>query len=142
MCLDGHAAQSLVGGCGAPWTQRLERVAVGAAARHGGRAVRACLPDRLQRSTAPGAGLLEARRADGADHEARLDHGAADGAFERPQAQPLLDRADLELTLTNVLEVLRRTQEEVDDRAEKRDGEPDQRRQADQPVRPIAGARP
>ena len=47
--------------------------------------------------------------------------GAADRAVQVAAAEPLLHRADLELALAHVLEVLGRAEEHVDHRAEERD---------------------
>ena len=65
------------------------------------RAVRAGLPDRLERRAALRARLLEPRRADGTDEERGVDVPAADGAAEVALGEPLLDRADLELALAD-----------------------------------------
>src|SRR5581483_9956323 len=110
-------------------------VAEEAARGHGGGAVGTRLPDRLHRGPAPRARLLQPRRADRADDVRRLDGGPADGALERAQLQPLLDRADLQLALAHVLEVLRRTDEEVHDRAEEGDEQPHRGRERDEPGR-------
>src|SRR5687767_14340147 len=83
-------------------------------------AVRADLPERLERLLAVRARLLELRRADRADEERLVDLVAADGAVEVAQRKALLHRLDLELAFSDVLEVLRRPEEHVDDRPEKR----------------------
>src|SRR4029077_17717904 len=85
---------------------RLARPAPGVAARHGRGAVRARLPDRLERRAAPAARLLQPCGADRAHDVRRLHRRAADGALERPHPQALLDRANLELALAYVLEIL------------------------------------
>src|SRR5207249_3779622 len=59
-------------------------------------AVRTHLPERLQRSLAIGAGLLELRRADRADEELVRHLGATDGTVEVAARQTLLHRLDLE----------------------------------------------
>ena len=87
--------------------------------------------------------LLQLRRADRADEELGLDRGAADRAVRVVAAEPLLHRPDLELALADVLQVLGRPEEEVDERPEERRDE----RRAASPSRPAtdrrsAGARP
>ena len=64
--------------------------------------------------------LLELRRADRADQELGLDRRAAHRAVRLAPGRALLHRANLELALADVLEVLRRTEEEVDQRPEER----------------------
>src|SRR3954453_15029148 len=81
-------------------------------------AVRADLPDRLERRLAAHARLLQLRRAHRADEEAGIDTGSADGAVEVLLSQPFLHLPDLELALANVVEVLGRAKEHVDDRAD------------------------
>src|SRR5215470_7822066 len=91
-------------------------------------AIRADLPDRLERRATAHAGLLELRRADGTDEVARVDlcvtHGTAD-----VRRHAVLDRLDLELALAHVLEVLGRAEQHVDERADKRDDQRDERRE-------------
>src|SRR4051794_22838340 len=77
-------------------------------------AVRAHLPERLERLRARHARLPELGRADGADEEVLVDLGAADGAVEIPAAEALLHRLDLELALTDVFQILGRPEEHVD----------------------------
>ena len=118
----------------------------------GRRAVGADLPERLERGVALDARLLQPGRADRADEEGRLDRGAADGAVQVALRQPLLHRPDLELALAHVLDVLRRAEEEVDDRADERRHEPEHRRHRDEPrildpparvlVDPVGGREP
>src|SRR4249920_2138456 len=79
-------------------------------------AIRADLPERLERLLAVHAGLLELGRADRADEVRRVDLGPADGAVEVAEREPLLHRLDLELALADVLEILRGPEEHVDDR--------------------------
>src|SRR5712691_4171866 len=86
----------------------------------GGLAVRTHLPERLERRLAVDAGLLQLRRADGTDQEFVGDLRATDRAVEVAAREPLLHRLDLELALTHVLEVLRRAEQHVDERAEVR----------------------
>src|SRR5581483_9859211 len=69
-------------------------------------AVRAHLPERLERCPAVHARLPELRRADRTDEEARVDVRATDRAHEPGPRQPVLHRLDLELALADVLEVL------------------------------------
>src|SRR5689334_14393632 len=83
-------------------------------------AVRADLPRGLERPPAGGARLAEPRRAHGADEELLLDLGATDGAAQVARAEPLLHCLDLEFALAHVLEVLRRTEEHVDQRPNER----------------------
>src|SRR5581483_8979984 len=103
-------------------------------------AVRADLPQRLERRLAGHACLLQPRRADGADEERRLDGGAADRALALSGRQPLLDRADLEIPFPHLVEILGRAEEHVDQRADERQRERDQRRERDQP--PVGDAPP
>src|SRR6266508_5335551 len=115
-------------------------------------AVRAHLPERLERRFAVGAGLLQLRRADGADEKLVRDLGAADRAVEIAAGQPLLHRLDLELPLAHVLEVLGRAEEHVHERADvgndqsDRDGGRDQHRVLDSAlgvfVDPVADREP
>ncbi len=97
-------------------------------------AVRAHLPERLERRLAARARLLQLRRADRADEELGLDRArGTPGSATRRLPELLLHRADLELALADVLEVLRRPEEEVDERADERRHEAEQRRHRDQP---------
>src|SRR5438552_981542 len=77
-------------------------------------AVRADLPERLERRLAVGAGLFQLRRAHRTDEEIRGHLGAADWAVEVAAREALLHRLDLELPLADVLEILRRAEEHVD----------------------------
>src|SRR5207248_9827484 len=79
-----------------------------------GFAVRADLPQRLERPVAVGARLAQLRRTHRAHEEVLLHLGAADGAMEIAVPEALLDRLDLELALADVLEVLGRAEEHVD----------------------------
>src|SRR5574340_257537 len=101
--------------------------------RHGRRAERADLPERVERLPARVARLLEARRAHGADEVGGIDLRAAHWAAVVELAETLLHRLDLELALVDVLQVLGGPKEEVDDGAEERRDEPEQRRQPDEP---------
>src|SRR6266702_1728351 len=83
----------------------------------GGRAVRAGLPERLERRLAGRAGLLELRRADRADEEGGLYCGPADRTMRLRPVEASLERAQLDLPCPNVLEGLRRPEEEVRERA-------------------------
>src|SRR3954452_15701335 len=73
-------------------------------------AVRADLPERLERLAAAHARRLQPRRADRADEVAALDVGAADRALQVPARDPFLHRADLEPPPTPVLQVPPRAQ--------------------------------
>src|SRR5262249_26519231 len=64
--------------------------------------------------------------------EIGLDLASAHLAANLGAAEPALDRLDLEVALTDVLEVLGRPEEHVDERAEERWKCPDQRREGDQ----------
>ena len=97
------------------------------------RAVRADLPERLDRLPARRAGVPQPRRADRAREVRRLDLRAADRAALVDLREPLLHRLDLELALARVLEVLGRPEEHVDDRPEERREQADERREADEP---------
>src|ERR1043166_1171207 len=83
-----------------------------------GLAVGAHLPERLERRLARRASLLQARRADRADEEARVDLGPADGAALVADREPVLHGADLELSLADVLEVLGRPEQHVEERTD------------------------
>src|SRR2546430_15304322 len=96
-------------------------------------AVRADLPEGLERRLAVGAGLLQLRRADRTDEELRRDLRPADRAVQVTAREPLLHRLDLELALAHVLEVLRRPEEHVDQRPDEGRHEPEQRRHRDEP---------
>ena len=68
---------------------------------------------------------------------------AADLALHLVRAEPALDRPDLELALADVLEVLRRAEEHVDQRAEERRDRADERRERDEErLARSAAARP
>src|SRR6476659_3972236 len=95
-------------------------------------AVRAHLPERLERRLAVHARLLELRRADRTHKELVRDLGPADRAIEIAACQPLLHRFDLELSFAHVLEVLRRTEEHVHERADVGNDQPDRDRGRDQ----------
>src|SRR5206468_959829 len=112
----------------APPRRQLERLG----RLHGRLAVRAHLPRGLERRLADVARLTQARGANGAHEERRLDLGAANRA--PPLAEPLLDRPDLEPALADVLEVLRRAEEHVDEDAEERREEPEPRRRDHEPA--------
>src|SRR5207253_10164942 len=96
-------------------------------------AVRANLPERLERRLAVAAGLPQPSRADGADQEGRVDVGPADGALHVPPREALLHRLDLEPALANVFEVLGRPEEHVDQRPDERRYEPEHGRHPDEP---------
>src|SRR3954451_12154898 len=74
-------------------------------------AVRAYLPERLERLLAVAARRPQPGGADRADQERLVDLGAADRAVHVPAGEALLHRLDLELALTHVLEVLGRPEE-------------------------------
>src|SRR5438094_3234633 len=95
-------------------------------------AVRADLPERLERRLAIAARLAQASRAHGAHEKGGIDLCAADRAVQLTPREALLHRLDLELALAHVLEVLGRTEEHVDDRADERH-EAEQRRHPDEP---------
>src|SRR2546423_1732987 len=95
-------------------------------------AVRADLPDRVERRPAAHARLLELRGAHGTDEIAGVDLGVADGAAVVGRREAILDRLDLELALAHVLEVFGRPEEHVDERPEVRDHQRDEHRQADE----------
>src|SRR5262245_8614869 len=101
------------------------------------RAVRAHLPETLERLPARRARRTEPRGADRADEVRRLDPGATDRAALVELCEPLLHRLDLELALARILEILGRPEEHVDDRAEEGREEPGQRRDPDD-TRPRA----
>src|SRR6266568_1104841 len=115
-------------------------------------AVRAHLPERLERCLAVDACLLQLRRADRTDEEFVRDLRPADRTVEVAPREPLLHRLDLELPLPHVLEILRRPEEHVDQRADvgndetDRDGGCDQDRIFDPPlgvlVDPVADGEP
>ena len=73
----------------------------------------------------------------------RVDLGAADRAVQVALREAILHRLDLELALAHVLEVLRRPEEHVDERAEERHddadehGHPDDPRILDPPLRVL-----
>ena len=106
---------------------------VTAAGGTGRGAVRAHLPDLLERRAARAARLLEARRADGADEEGCVHLAAADRAMQVALGQPVLEGAVLELAVAALLDRVRRPQEEVDDRADERRHEAEQGRHSDEP---------
>src|SRR5207247_8970546 len=81
-------------------------------------AVRADLPERLERRLAVDARLLQLRRADGTHEELVRDFRATHRAKEIAAREPFLHRLDLELALAHVLEVLGRAEEHVDERAD------------------------
>src|SRR5262245_4371274 len=98
---------SLSGAARTTRPNRLQQLLAGHhAGRDGRRAVRADLPDRLERRRALRARLLEPGRADGADEERRLHGAAADGAAQVVLREALLHREHLELALADVLDVL------------------------------------
>src|SRR5581483_9292796 len=72
----------------------------------GGLAERADLPGALERPPAARARLPQLGRAHRADEVVVLDIGAADGAAQVAAAEAALDRADLQLALADVVEVL------------------------------------
>src|SRR5437763_4991081 len=119
---------------------------------HRGLAVRTHLPERFQGRLAIGAGLLELRGADRTDEELVRHLGPADAAVEGAAGETLLHRLDLELALAHVLEVLRRPEQHVHERAEvwdheaDRHGGGDQDRILDAPLRvlvdPVADREP
>src|SRR2546423_12291920 len=74
-------------------------------------AVRAYLPERLERPVTVRARLSEFRRADRTDQELFFDLGAAHWAVQAASAEPLLHRLDLELALADVVEAFRRPEE-------------------------------
>src|SRR5581483_4703327 len=73
-------------------------------------------------------------RADGADEERRLDSSSADRALAAARRQPLLDRADLQVALAHLVEVFGRPEEHVDQRADERQQQRDDRREGHQPL--------
>src|SRR5207249_4551557 len=77
-------------------------------ARDGRLAVRAELPERLERRLAVRARLLQPRGADRADAVAGVDLRAADRTAQVAAPKALLHRPDLELALPHLLEVLGR----------------------------------
>src|SRR5205085_9725905 len=87
----------------------------------GGLAVRAHLPQRLERRAAVYARLSQLRRADRAHEVARVDVRAAHRAHEPVTREAVLHRLDLELPLAHVVEILRRPEEHVHERADVRD---------------------
>src|SRR3990170_3733844 len=95
--------------------------------------MRTCLPDRLERRPAPRARVFQPRGTDRTDEVRRLDRTATDWTLQPALRQLRLHGADLELSLADVLEILGRPKEEVDDRSEKRRHQPEQRRHRDQP---------
>src|SRR4051812_28203410 len=118
-----------------PRTRRFPRVRYerGSRLRDGRLAVRADLPERLERRLARGAGLLQLRGANGTDEVVALDLRAAHGALQLAAAEARLHLLDLELPLAHVVEVLRRAQQDVDEHAQERheaeeDGHPDEPR--------------
>src|SRR5690349_7575747 len=123
---------SLLRAAPASLRSRLERGELDGGGLHGRLAVRADLPERLERRLAVDAGLLQLRRADRADEEVGADFRATHGAVEIPARKPLLHRLDLELALAHVFEVLRRPEEHVDERADVRQHEPDRNRDGDE----------
>src|SRR5947208_4354759 len=74
-------------------------------------AVRADLPERLERRLAVCARLFELRRAHRTHEEVDADLRAADRTVQVAAREPLLHRLDLELALADVLQVLRRAEQ-------------------------------
>src|SRR4051794_11246380 len=96
-------------------------------------AVRAHLPERLERLLAVAARRPQAGGADRADQEGLVDLGPADRTVQVAAREALLHRLDLELALTNVLEVLGRAEEHVDQRADERRHQAEHGRHPDEP---------
>src|SRR5919106_2744357 len=119
-----------------PWARRTAtrstlEVLDGARRLDGRLAVRADLPERLERSLATPARLLELGRANGAGQELRLDHRATHRTA-LGMAERLLHRLHLELPLANVLDVLGRPEEHVQERPQERHGETESNRHAEE----------
>ena len=106
-----------------------------------GLAVGADLPARVERAGAHRAGLAQAAQAARAAQEVLLHLEAAVLAVHvLERRQPGLGCCDLQLALAHVLEVLGRTHDQVDDRADEREqrrggGAADQQRVGDAPAR-------
>src|SRR5262249_8907817 len=94
-------------------------------------AVRADLPQGFERRLAVHAGLPQLRRAHRAHEVVRTDLSAADRAVQVAAREAVLHRADLELALAYVLQILRRTEEHVDQRPDERD-QPERDRRPDE----------
>src|SRR4051812_15717996 len=84
-------------------------------------AERAHLPRGLEGLPAARARLAELRRADGTDEELLIDLGATYRAAEVARAEPPFHRLDLELALPDILEVLGRAEQHVDQRPDEWD---------------------
>src|SRR4051794_39749421 len=97
-----------------------------------GRAVRADLPQALERPVAGSARLFELRRADRADEVGVLDLAPADGAVRLDDREAPLEGPDLDLAGPRVLEGLRRTEEQIDERPDERH-EPEEGGSGDEP---------
>src|SRR5712691_9814915 len=109
---------SLLGASPAPWRSHLERRELDRHGFDGCLAVRADLPERLERRLAVDAGLLQLGRADGTHEELVRDFRAAHGAKEIAAREPFLHRLDLELALSHVLQILGWAEQHVDERAD------------------------
>src|SRR5262249_7828313 len=118
--LDRHERPSLLGAPSTSRRARLERRELDRGRLDRGLAVRADLPQRLERRLAVHARLLELGRANRADEEVDTDLRAADRTMQIASRESLLHRLDLELALANIFEVLRRAEEHVHERAEER----------------------
>src|SRR6476619_1298723 len=112
------------------------------------RAVRAHLPERLERRVAPDARPAEGRRAHWAREVVGLDPGAADRAL-RPRLRELpLEGTHLDPPGAHVVEGLGGAEEEIDHRPDVRRHEPEQGRQdyekrvADPPPRVLVDPEP
>src|SRR5919198_3757603 len=114
---------SLLGAAPASGRPDLERREFDRGRLDGSLAVRTDLPEGLERRLAVGPRLLRLRRAHGTDEEIGRYFRPAHRAVEISPREPFLHRTDLELALAHVLEVLRRTEEHVDERPEVRRNE-------------------
>ena len=149
--LAGHAAGESIS-LGRPARRRREILERRQGRRDVRRAVRADLPERLERLSARRARRLQPRRTDGTDEIRGLDAGTTDGAALIELPEPLFHGLDLELALARVLDVLGRPEEHVDDRPEERWEKADDRRQRHEPrvldpaarvlERPVGGREP
>src|SRR5947208_3945174 len=93
---------SLLGASPPPRRPHLEGRELDRGRLDGRLAVRAYLPERLERRLAIDARLLELRRAHRADEELGRHLGSADRAVEVAPSEPLLHRLDLQLPLAHV----------------------------------------
>src|SRR3954453_14280685 len=97
-----------------------------------GRAVRADLPQALERPLAAPARVLELRRTDGADEIGVLHYAPADRAVRLDLREPPLEGLDLDLARPRVRESLRRAEEEIDEGSQERH-EPEESGRGDEP---------